>query len=98
MKKTAQANKYPYEKAAGMLKAIAHPVRLGILTFLKDGEKNVTEIQEAMDAKQSITSQQLMAMAGKGVLRRRKKANKVYYSIGKRDVLKILTCMKDCCN
>jgi ArsR family transcriptional regulator, virulence genes transcriptional regulator len=98
MKKTTLLGKeYPYDKAAGMLKAIAHPARLCILAFLKGGEKNVSEIQAAMDAKQSITSQQLMAMAGKGILRRRKKANMVYYSIGKKDVFKVLACIKDCC-
>jgi len=97
MKKTGTEDRYPYEKAAGMLKVIAHPVRLNILTLLKDGERNVTEIQTAMCAKQSITSQQLKAMADKGILRRRKKANMVYYSITKKEVFKILGCMERCC-
>ena len=37
------------EQAASMLKAIAHPMRIAILSFLEDGKKmTVTEIHKSL--------------------------------------------------
>jgi DNA-binding transcriptional ArsR family regulator len=45
------------DKAANMLKAIAHPVRIAILNLLEDGQKlTVTEIHEKLEIEQSTTS------------------------------------------
>jgi len=90
--------KYPFEEAAKMLKVVAHPIRLSIIAFLKGGRKNVTEVQEATGCKQSITSQHLSAMAEKGILGRDKIANEVFYYIRKKEVLKLLSCIKGCCD
>ena len=90
--------KYPYEEAAGILKVVSHPVRLSIVELLENSEMNVKEIQRAVKLKQSITSQHLSAMSGKGILKRNKKGNEVFYSIKKKEVLKLLSCIKGCCN
>ncbi|MBU1084496.1 MAG: metalloregulator ArsR/SmtB family transcription factor [Candidatus Omnitrophica bacterium] len=90
--------KYPYKEAAGMLKIIAHPVRLNIITLLDRKRMSVNEICAAAGAKQSITSQHLNAMADKGILRREREENRVYYSIKKKEVFNILKCIKGCCN
>ena len=89
---------YPFEEAAGMLKVIAHPVRINILVLLERGRMNVMEIQHRLGIKQSITSQHLGVMAGKGILKREKEANQAYYSIKKKQVLKLLSCIKGCCD
>ncbi len=90
--------KYPYEKAAAMLKVVGHPVRLSIIALLEKKKRlKVGEIQKQMDLKQSITSQHLNAMSLKGILAREKEANEVYYSIKKKEVLKLLSCIKGCC-
>ena len=90
--------KYPYEEAAGILKIVAHPVRLCIIAMLEAGKMNVGDIQQKAQAKQSVTSQHLNAMAEKGILARDRKGNEVYYFIKKKEVLKILSCIKGCCN
>ena len=57
------------ESASNMLKAIAHPMRIAILSFLEDGRKlTVTEIHELLNIEQSTTSHHLGIMKDKGVL------------------------------
>ena len=89
---------YPFEEAAGMLKVISHPVRISIIALLEEGRMNVMDIQGKLGLKQSITSQHLSAMANKGILRREKESNQVFYSIKKKAVLKLLSCIKGCCS
>lgn len=90
--------KYPFKEAASILKIMAHPVRLSIVAILdKQKRLNVGMIQKLTGLKQSITSQHLNAMAEKGILQRDKEANVVYYSIKKKEVLKLLSCIKGCC-
>lgn len=91
-------NKYPFEEAAKMLKVVSHPVRLAMISLLKEGRKNVSEVQEEIGCKQSITSQHLRAMSDKGILGREKIANEVFYYIRKKDVLKLMECIKGCCD
>ncbi len=87
-----------FEKAAGMLKVIAHPVRLDILTLLVDNdEMNVKSIQKAVSSKQATTSQNLSLLSGKGILARRREGNEVYYSIGNKNIINLLSCIKGCC-
>ena len=90
-------DKYPFEDAAKTLKVVAHPIRLSIIMLLKEGRKNVTEVQAATGCKQSITSQHLNAMAEKGILAREKISNEVFYYIKKKQVLKLLDCIEGCC-
>ena len=48
------------ERAAGMLKAIAHPVRISIVGCLEDGKKRtVTEIHKQLGIEQSTASHHL---------------------------------------
>jgi len=57
------------EKAANMMKAIAHPMRLAILGHLSEGkELNVTEIHELLSIEQSTASHHLGILKSKGVL------------------------------
>ena len=51
------------EKAAGMLKALAHPVRISIIGCLKDGSKRtVTEIHTKLGIEQSTASHHLVIL------------------------------------
>ncbi|HEU5323054.1 MAG TPA: metalloregulator ArsR/SmtB family transcription factor, partial [Methylomirabilota bacterium] len=43
---------------AEFFKALAHPVRIRILELLRDGERSVNELREALDLDQSTVSQQ----------------------------------------
>lgn len=79
------------------LKSIAHPVRLRIVMLLGcERRLSVSEIQKKIGLTQSMTSQYLAAMKGRGVLVADKRDNKVFYSIKNKDVLKVISCMKPC--
>ncbi len=85
------------QKTSRALKSIAHPARLRILMILGcAGKFSVSELQRALGISQSMTSQHLAAMRAQGVLTAAKVENKVFYSIGNKEVLKIIACMKNC--
>ncbi len=85
------------EHVAGVMKAVAHPVRLQIVELLEKGEMCVGDIVQALGGKQAITSQQLNMMRDKGVLGCRREGNKVYYRIENKNVIKLLACIEDHC-
>ena len=83
------------QQAAQAIKAIAHPLRLKILCVLGDQEISVQDIVEQVGTSQSNISQRLAILRDKGVLARRKDANRVYYRIGDLRTLKLVGMMRD---
>lgn len=81
-------------RAADVLKAVAHPVRLRIVELLEGGERSVTELQEALGVTQSLTSQHLSQMRMRGILASRREGTLVYYSIANPDVVRVIHCMR----
>ena len=85
------------EQMAKALKSIAHPQKLEILMLLGCKHKlSVSHIQKEVGLTQSMTSQHLLSMKAQGVLASDKKANVVTYSIENKNVLKVISCMKNC--
>lgn len=85
------------ENAANMLKAIAHPMRIAILSFLEDGGKlTVSEIHQKLGIEQSTTSHHLGILKDKGVLISKRDGKNTYYFL-KHDSLKnIIDCISKC--
>lgn len=81
------------EQAADMLKSMGHPLRLKIVMFLQGGEQTVGAISEDIGASQSATSQHLNMMKMKGILKSRRDATSVLYSVARPEVFKIIHCM-----
>ena len=77
-------------EASEFLKALAHESRLQILCKLIDGEKHVSELEEALDIRQSTASQQLARLRLEGLVTFRRDGKQVYYSIADDDVRKII--------
>jgi DNA-binding transcriptional ArsR family regulator len=88
------------EKAAFILKTVAHPVRLAIIDLLgRHDQLNVGELGAALDCEQSLLSHHLINMRLKGILQCQKDGQNVYYSLKERDVLQLLSCIEHCnCN
>ncbi len=82
------------ERAADVLKTVAHPVRLQIIDYLHEGERTVTEICDHLGAQQPYTSQQLALLKAKGILGSRRNGNQVFYSITHPGVIKIIQCVR----
>lgn len=83
------------EQAARAMKAIAHPLRLKILCVLGEGQVSVQEIVEAVGTSQSNISQHLAILRDKGILRTRKQANRVFYSVSDQRTLRLILMMRE---
>ncbi|MEN8255069.1 MAG: metalloregulator ArsR/SmtB family transcription factor [Verrucomicrobiota bacterium] len=79
--------------AADVLKAMAHPVRLGVIEVLASGEKTVTELYEELGCSQSMMSQQLKILCQQKLVAIRKDGTQKYCSLSNRDFLKLFDCM-----
>jgi DNA-binding transcriptional ArsR family regulator len=93
-------NKEKFEKAAYILKAVAHPTRLAIIQLLEQEDGlSVNEICEALDCEQSLISHHLINMKLRGILQSHKDGLNMYYSLKEHEVTKILACIENCnCN
>ena len=75
---------------AKVFKALADPVRLKIIEFLRDGEKCVCEIIPHVDVAQPLVSRHLKILRDSGLVRVRKEGNRRYYSVSDPKIFKII--------
>lgn len=86
------------ERAAGMLKAIAHPVRISIVGCLEDGKDHtVTEIYTRLGIEQSTASHHLGILKDKGVLSSKRQGKNTWYSLKHENLKTVLKCVSGCC-
>ncbi|MBF0380998.1 MAG: winged helix-turn-helix transcriptional regulator [Magnetococcales bacterium] len=79
------------DRMARCFKVMAHPLRLKILTAIHNQELNVSELVAQVGSSQSNISQHLSLLRDKDILFSKRKANKVYYSLGRCNVAELLT-------
>ncbi|MCG8580640.1 MAG: metalloregulator ArsR/SmtB family transcription factor [Bacteroidales bacterium] len=85
------------DRAAGMLKAIAHPMRIAILSHLEDGSKlTVTEIHKLLKIEQSTTSHHLGILKDKGVLASERQGKNTFYYLKHNSLRNIVDCVSKC--
>ena len=75
---------------ADFLKGLAHPVRLQIIEYLKEGEASVGKLVQELGVEQSNLSRHLAVLRDSGVLEARQEKTSVYYAIHDQDIFKIL--------
>ncbi|MHC4214467.1 MAG: ArsR/SmtB family transcription factor, partial [Planctomycetota bacterium] len=75
------------------VKSIAHPLRIAILDFLKDGEQCVCDIAEQVNSERSNVSRHLSVMSNAGVLGYRKEGLKVIYQLKTPCILEFFCCV-----
>jgi ArsR family transcriptional regulator, virulence genes transcriptional regulator len=86
------------ERAANMLKAIAHPIRISIVGCLEDGEKRtVTEIHNLLGIEQSTASHHLVILRDRGVLGSKREGKNTWYYLKHPNLKMILSCVSNCC-
>jgi ArsR family transcriptional regulator len=82
-----------FDKQAEIAKAIAHPLRIAVVDFLKDGEQCVCDIAEYVGSERSNVSRHLSVMANAGLLEYRKEGLKVIYSLKCRCIVDFFSCV-----
>lgn len=81
------------ELASNLLKALSNEKRLMIVCSLYKGEKSVSELEILVGLSQSALSQHLARLRKDGLVKTRRDAQTIYYSMehdATRDVLKCL--------
>ena len=85
------------EKAANMIKAISHPMRLAILGYLGEGNRlNVTEIHNLLKIEQSTASHHLGILKDKGILASTRKGKSTLYYLKHQNLSKLVRCISEC--
>jgi DNA-binding transcriptional ArsR family regulator len=86
------------ERAANMLKAIAHPIRISIIGCLEDGKKRtVSEIHKYLGIEQSTASHHLVILKDKGVLSSKREGKNTWYFLKHENLKTVLNCIGSCC-
>jgi DNA-binding transcriptional ArsR family regulator len=88
-------NEQQVELITELMKSIAHPIRMKILCFLMDGEKNVGEIEHQFGSTISNISQHLTVLRKANIIDRRKEANFMFYSLKDNNILKLMETLKN---
>ncbi|MBQ8661005.1 MAG: winged helix-turn-helix transcriptional regulator [Alphaproteobacteria bacterium] len=82
------------EKSARILKAMGNEKRLDILYYLLKEELNVGELEKLVRLSQSALSQHLAVLRAEDIVKTRREAQTIFYSIKNPQVLKILNLLK----
>ena len=69
------------EDVSALLKALANEKRVAILRHLLQGEKSVGEMGQLLDLSQSALSQHLARLRGALIVKTRRVAQTIYYSL-----------------
>jgi DNA-binding transcriptional ArsR family regulator len=79
-----------HARESGLLKALAHPVRLRMVEGLIRNECNVNKIVDKLKLPQSTVSQHLSILKSRGVVKARKEGLKTCYKVANPKVLEIV--------
>jgi len=69
------------DEAVGLLKALSNGCRLRIMCSLYQGEKSVGELETSVGISQSAISQHLARLRKDGLVKTRRQAQTIYYSM-----------------
>jgi DNA-binding transcriptional ArsR family regulator len=85
-------------EAAEILKALGHPIRLGVVALLvREGPMNVSTLAERLDAKQPIISQQLRILRMRGLVEAIRENGHATYRFAEPHLVQLVNCMESCC-
>ena len=92
-----ELNAETLERAAGMLKAIAHPMRISIVQLLEDGKKRtVTEIHRKLGIEQATASHHLVILKDRGVLSSKREGKNTWYYLKHTNLRTVLASVQEC--
>lgn len=80
--------------SAEVLKAMGHPIRLGVVELLAEGEKTVSELFAKLECSQSVMSTQLAILRNQNLIKMRREGNIKYCTLRNRDFVRLLRCLE----
>jgi ArsR family transcriptional regulator len=78
------------QEACQLMKVLANQDRLLLLCQISQGEKCVSDLEEALDIHQPTLSQQLTVLRDEGLVTTRREGKYIYYSIANPAVMEVL--------
>lgn len=94
-KEVAQNIARKCENVAAVLRSLAHPVRLKILSRLVDHERMVNDLTVHCGTSQSAMSQFLKRMKAEGLVAARRDGQRIYYRINSPDLHRLMRALSD---
>jgi ArsR family transcriptional regulator len=82
-------------KACELMKTLGHQDRLMVLCHLSGGEKSVGELASLLNISQSPLSQHLARMRKEALVKTRREAQTIYYSIASEEAARIVALMHE---
>ncbi len=76
--------------ATSFLKALSHETRLVILCLLIEGDKSVGELEQKLNLRQPLVSQQLARLRADDMVVARRDGKSIRYSIARPEVVEII--------
>jgi len=83
------------DEAVQLLKALSNRNRLMVLCILSEGELSVAEILDQVPLSQSALSQHLALLRGDELVKTRKKAQTVYYSLQDENAARVISLLHE---
>lgn len=84
-----------FEMQAEICKTLTNPKRIEILNVLKNEERTVTELVNALGASKANVSQHLAVMRHKGILTTRRDGVNIFYRVANPKVIEACSLMKE---
>ncbi len=93
----SELNPEEVERAANMIKAISHPMRLAILAYLgEEKQLSVTEIHNLLKIEQSTASHHLGILKDKGILASERRGKNTLYYLKSKNLSALIRCISEC--
>ena len=89
------SDKRIFQLHAEICKTLANPIRLEILTVIRDGKKSVSEIASLTAVRQSTVSQHLAVLRQRGVVSTRREGINVYYDVANPKITRACDLMRE---
>lgn len=83
------------ERVSELMKVLSNKHRLLVLCQLVEGERSVGELARALGIREPAMSQQLTLLRKDGLVRPRREAQTIYYSLARDDVGRLMQFLYD---
>jgi len=84
---TSPSDRRIYQLHADLCKTLSNPIRLEILSLLRDGEHSVNELAALTRVRQATVSQHLAVLRQRGVVSARKEGANIFYNIANTKII-----------
>ena len=84
---TSPSDRRIYQLHADLCKTLSNPIRLEILSLLRDRERSVNELATLTQVHQATVSQHLAVLRQRGVVSARKEGANIFYNIANKKII-----------